>query len=36
MVRNLRDSEKIDYIVVGIFIGIGLGFVIAMWVIYGF
>ncbi len=36
MVRNLGDNEKIDYIVVGIFIGIGLGFMIAMWVVYGF
>jgi len=36
MDRNLGDSEKIDYIVIGILIGIGLGFVIAMWVVYGF
>jgi len=36
MARNLGDNEKIDYILIGIAIGIGLGFVIAMWVEHGF
>jgi|TARA_B100000287_G_scaffold232795_1_gene219143 hypothetical protein len=36
MVRNLGDNEKIDYILIGIAIGIGLGYMIGMWVAYGF
>tara|TARA_R100001463_G_C3388333_1_gene206534 strand:- start:263 stop:373 length:111 start_codon:yes stop_codon:yes gene_type:complete len=36
MVRNISDNEKIEYIIIGIFIGMGLGYVIAMWIIYGF
>ena len=34
MIRNLPDKEKIDYIVIGIALGIGLGYVIAMWMVY--
>ena len=33
VIRNLPDDEKIQYIVLGIFIGIGLGYMIAMWVV---
>ena len=33
MVRNLGDSEKIDYIVVGILIGIMIGFFIGLAVV---
>ena len=33
MIRNIPDDEKIQYIVLGIFIGIGLGYMIAMWVV---
>jgi len=36
MARNLGDNEKIDYILIGIAIGIGLGFMVAMWVEHGF
>tara|TARA_R100000030_G_scaffold24835_1_gene18005 strand:- start:19 stop:132 length:114 start_codon:yes stop_codon:yes gene_type:complete len=37
MVRNISDNEKIEYIVIGILIGMGLGYMIAMWIvaIYG-
>ena len=37
MVRNISDNEKIEYIVIGIFLGIGIGYMIAMWIvaIYG-
>ena len=34
MIRNLRDEEKIDYILIGICIGIGLGFILSMWYLY--
>jgi len=34
MIRNLRDQEKIDYILIGICIGIGLGFILSMWYLY--
>ena len=33
MVRNISDNEKIEYIVIGIFIGMGLGYMIAMWIV---
>ena len=37
MVRNISDNEKIEYIIIGIFLGIGIGYMIAMWIvaIYG-
>ena len=28
MIKNIQETEIINYIVIGIFIGIGLGFVI--------
>lgn len=34
VIRNLPDNEKIDYILIGIALGIGIGYVIAMWVVY--
>ena len=34
VIRNLPDNEKIDYILIGIAIGIGIGYVIAMWMVY--
>ena len=34
VIRNLRDQEKIDYILIGICIGIGLGFILSMWYLY--
>jgi hypothetical protein len=34
VIRNLSDKEKIDYILIGISLGIGIGYVIAMWVVY--
>lgn len=34
MSRNLTDDEKISYIIIGICIGIGLGFIISMWYLY--
>ncbi len=34
VIRNLSDKEKIDYILIGIALGIGIGYVIAMWVVY--
>ena len=33
MIRNLSDNDKINYIVIGIFIGIGFGFLFAMWLV---
>ena len=33
MIRNIPDDEKIQYIVLGIFIGIGFGYMIAMWMV---
>jgi|ETNmetMinimDraft_21_1059911.scaffolds.fasta_scaffold965276_2 ABC-type antimicrobial peptide transport system permease subunit len=30
MIRNLPDEEKIQYIIIGIFIGIGVGFLIGL------
>ena len=33
MIRNLRDEEKINYIIIGIFIGMGVGYMIAMWMV---
>jgi len=37
MMRNLRENEKIDYILIGIAIGIGLGWFLATayYAIYG-
>jgi len=34
---NLPDNEKINYIIIGICIGMGIGYMIAMWMvaIYG-
>ncbi len=34
MMRNLGDQEKVDYILIGICIGIGLGFILSMWYLY--
>ena len=34
MIRNLRDQEKVDYILIGICIGIGLGFILSMWYLH--
>ncbi len=34
VIRNLSDKEKIDYILIGIALGIGIGYVIAMWMVY--
>ena len=31
MARNLGDNEKIDYILIGIAIGVGLGFMIRIY-----
>jgi len=30
--RNLTDEEKISYILIGIAIGIGVGFVVKAWI----
>tara|TARA_B100000902_G_scaffold146500_1_gene143599 strand:+ start:1565 stop:1699 length:135 start_codon:yes stop_codon:yes gene_type:complete len=30
--RNLTDEEKISYILIGIAIGVGLGFIIKVWI----
>ena len=37
MAKNISDNEKIEYIIIGIFIGMGIGYMIAMWMvaIYG-
>lgn len=32
MMRNLTDEEKISYILIGIAIGIGVGFVVKAWI----
>lgn len=32
MIRNLSDDEKIGYVILGIAIGIGLGFMIKVWI----
>ena len=32
--RNLSDDEKISYIIIGICLGIGLGFILSMWYLY--
>tara|TARA_Y100000004_G_C8657717_1_gene303847 strand:+ start:136 stop:273 length:138 start_codon:yes stop_codon:yes gene_type:complete len=32
MIRNLSDEEKISYILIGIAIGIGVGFVLKAWI----
>lgn len=34
MIRNLNDDEKISYIIIGICLGIGLGFILSMWFLY--
>tara|TARA_R100000234_G_scaffold10301_1_gene5903 strand:- start:285 stop:398 length:114 start_codon:yes stop_codon:yes gene_type:complete len=33
MIRMLPDNEKIEYIIMGIFIGIGIGYMLAMWMV---
>lgn len=32
MIRNLSDDEKISYILIGIAIGVGVGFIIKAWI----
>tara|TARA_B100000073_G_scaffold330091_1_gene318278 strand:- start:155 stop:292 length:138 start_codon:yes stop_codon:yes gene_type:complete len=32
MIRNLSDEEKISYILIGIAIGIGAGFMLKAWI----
>ena len=31
MIRNLSDEEKISYILIGIAIGVGIGFIVKTW-----
>ena len=33
MIRSLPDDEKVQYIIIGICIGVGLGYMIAMWLV---
>lgn len=32
MIRNLSDDEKIGYVILGIAIGVSLGFMIKVWI----
>ncbi len=34
MIRMLPDNEKIEYIIIGIFIGIGIGYVLGITMVH--